>query len=177
MDSLNQQHQQAIINYGPSSAQVADLERKIKDKQNEMIAAILNEERPEGAASSYDQSLWKQIQQNKVQEVLNLDLLRNRERYYQHLISKLRAQNPQMLESAIESSRLQRQKEVSENLYLYLAEKGEEANIKSATGTGGVKDHRLSDHTPRPDSATHSQKYLFGRYGRLGPGHRFVAVN
>jgi polysaccharide biosynthesis transport protein len=156
MEMLSQQHQKAINDYGPNSTQVAEMEKKIKDKRDEFIKAIMNEERPEGVSSSYDQSLWQQIQQNKVQEVLGLDLLRNRERYYQQLIARLRAQDPQMLESAIESSRLERQKQVSENLYLFLAEKGEEANIKSATGTGGVQiiDYPTIPRNPMPRRVT-----------------------
>lgn len=139
LEQLNSMHQQLINQYGPTAAQVVEMENRIKQKRDEFIKALLKEEKPAGASSAYDQSLWQQIQENKVKEVLNLDLLTNREHYYQQLISKLREQNPQMLESAMESARLQRQKQVSENLYLFLAEKGEEANINAATGTGGVQ--------------------------------------
>jgi polysaccharide biosynthesis transport protein len=148
LEQLNALHQQLINQYGPTASQVTDMENKIRDKRDEFIKALLKEEKPAGATSSYDQSLWEQIQENKVKEVLNLDLLNNREHYYQQLISKLREQNPQMLESAMESARLQRQKQVSENLYQFLAEKGEEANINAATGTGGV---RIIDYPSIPE--------------------------
>jgi uncharacterized protein involved in exopolysaccharide biosynthesis len=66
-------------------------------------------------------------------------MLKNRERYYQRLVQKYRQDNPRLVERAIEEARLRRSRTVYENLFNILLEKGEEARIKSATGTGGIR--------------------------------------
>jgi len=50
-----------------------------------------------------------------------------------------RRENPKLVERAIEMTRLQRSKKVYEDMFSILLEKGEEARIKSATGTGGIR--------------------------------------
>ncbi len=89
--------------------------------------------------------------QNLREKVINLELdisqLENREIYYKRLINNFKRNNPNLMQDALEFLRLKRSQKVAENVYTILLEKGEEAKIKMATGSGGL---RIVDHPVLP---------------------------
>jgi len=117
----------------------AELDRQIEQVRGDLFQEMVSRSADGKSSSSLDQSLWDEIRQNRVKEELNLYMLKNRERYYQRLVQKYRQDNPRLVERAIEEARLRRSRTVYENLFNILLEKGEEARIKSATGTGGIR--------------------------------------
>lgn len=140
LNQLEEEKIELTERYGEASFQVKDKQTEIERKRDEYYQVVLQQTKDaEKPVSKMDESLWQQLQEKKIEEELNLYILRNRERQYERMLATYRDKNPQMLEHSIELARLQRQKNVYENLYNFLVERGEEANIKAATGTGGVR--------------------------------------
>jgi capsular exopolysaccharide synthesis family protein len=123
----------------PSGAQVAALDRQIEDKKRAMINFFLKSaNRTSDAAADGSITLWKSLQERKITEELNVFVLANREQYYKNLIAGFKKRNPNLMKSTTELMRLSRAKSVSENLYNFLLQRGEETKIQAATGTGGI---------------------------------------
>ena len=138
---LEERKNELTVKYGSSSPEITAIEKQIETKRQEMVAALINNTSKEEAdfIQMGDVSLWESMHQRKVEEELTVFALENKERYYKTLIENFKKKHPEMMTQAIELMRLSREKEVAGNLYNFLIEKGEEAKIKAATGTGGIR--------------------------------------
>jgi succinoglycan biosynthesis transport protein ExoP len=136
---LETQRSQLAQSAGPADGQVKSLERQIEEKKRSLINLLLKSS-GKGSETGGDGgiSLWKSVQERKIAEELNVFVLENRERYYQNLIAAFKKTHPNLLESTMLLIRLTRAKSVAENLYSFLLQRGEEAKIQAATGTGGI---------------------------------------
>ncbi len=119
--------------------QLVELDRSIDEKKQQLFRTILAESKEASNYNSIDQSTAAQISENRIKEELNLYVLKNRESYFRQLLEDYQRQNPRLVERALEEARLKRSKTVYENLYNILLEKGEEARIQAATGSGGIR--------------------------------------
>jgi len=146
------------------------LDKKISDKKKMLVETILQSFRNRNIGDEDDKSLWEKLQEQKLTEELNVYTLRNRERYYKYLIENFKKKHPDMLEHAIELARLNRSKGVRENLYSFLLEKGEEAKIKAATGTGGIRIVDPPNHPKEPNPRSTMRNLLLGAILGLGLG-------
>jgi tyrosine-protein kinase Etk/Wzc len=124
---------------GTSPAETAKLDAQIDAKKKELVALIVGDTQFSGAETNKDLSQIKTIQENRITEELNVYVLTNREKYYQALIVDFRKNHPNIVENAILFIRLSRAKTVAENLYNFLLEKGEEAKIRAASTSGGIR--------------------------------------
>lgn len=124
-----------------SSRQVQQLAADIDERKQRLRDAVLKRsaENPSAQKAISEQQELTVYQERKIEEELNLFTLKNQERYYTSLRDTYRKQHPNLLEHSIELAKLQRAKTVNATLYNFLIQKGEEAKIKAATGTGGVK--------------------------------------
>ncbi|MBN1466108.1 polysaccharide biosynthesis tyrosine autokinase [candidate division KSB1 bacterium] len=136
-----QNKKNALEENNGSARQINQLDGDINERKQFLRDAVLKRstdtsmsKRPAGETQEV-----AAYQERKIEEELNLFTLRNQERYYVSLRDSYRKQHPNMLEHSIELAKLQRAKTVNETLYNFLIQKGEEAKIKAATGTGGVK--------------------------------------
>jgi polysaccharide biosynthesis transport protein len=129
----------SLLKVAGSAVQVADLDRNIDLKKQQLFHTILSESKDASNYSSIDQSTVAQISENRIKEELNLYVLKNRESYFRQLLQDYQRENPRLVERALEEARLKRSKSVYENLYNILLEKGEEARIQAATGSGGIR--------------------------------------
>ncbi len=136
---LETQRSQLAQSAGPADAQVKAIERQIEEKKRSLINILLKSSvKGSDAAGDGGLSMWKNVQERKISEELNVFVLENRERYYQNLIAAFKRSHPNLLENSMSLIRLTRAKAVAENLYSYLFQKGEESKIQAATGTGGI---------------------------------------
>lgn len=124
-----------------SRQQLMQLETEISERKRNLRDAVLQQTTSLQSAQNTDDDFQELAvyQERKIEEELNLFTLKNQERFYTSLRDNYRKQHPNMLEHSIELAKLQRSKMVNETLYNFLIQRGEEAKIKSATGTGGVK--------------------------------------
>ena len=172
IDDLESQKYTLVENRG-SRLQISRLDQEIAEKKQLLRRAILNSQvsspmdapRPEGEDAEI--SVYRQ---RKIDEELTLYSLKNQERFYRNLRNNYRKQHPNMLEHAIELARLQRAKTVNETMYNFLIQKGEEAKIKAATGTGGVKIIAAPGIPNSPIPQKTMRNILFGVIFGLGLG-------
>jgi len=168
---MEQEKNDLIIRRGASHPEVMSLERRIELQKRSLVNLIMQETTPKSTlGSENERRMWNSIQEKMIQEQLNVFVLENRERYYKRLISDFRQKHPRMMENAIEMMRMTRAKTVAENLYTFLLQKGEEAKIKAATGSGGL---RIIDHPVmpvNPISTNIIKRLIVGFFVGLGLG-------
>lgn len=125
-----------------------DVLEKLNAKKRQLVQAIVRSSAaPQENVEAGQAELSQSLEEKRVMEQLNIFLLRNREVYYSRLVENFKQKNPNIVDRAMEFTRLSRAKTVYENLYSFLIERGEEAKIKGASGTGGV---RIIDPATRP---------------------------
>lgn len=149
---LGDQKTKYMQQFGKTHPTITEIDAKIEKKKKDLIQLLLSSAGNNESNVSADQPNFRNLQELKIAEELKLDELKNRERYYQSLIDGYKKKHPNMLEYAIKIAQLKRAKTVQQNLYGFLLEKGEEAKIKGATGTGGIRiiDTPTMPHRPIP---------------------------
>ncbi len=157
MDALIEARNKMVNGNSTSGVKVAALDEQIEAKKKEYLQILLADNRQKGAGSVLDQTILDQLRESRIKEELNLYLLKNRESMFRQWVERYRQENPRIVERAIEESRMKRGKTVYENLYNILLEKGEEARIKSATGSGGIRiiDEPVFPERPVPSKVPH----------------------
>jgi polysaccharide biosynthesis transport protein len=136
---LENQKNEALQQYGENHSQVDDLSNQIENKKQQLVSKAIESAEYRQLGVADEKTLSETFEEGKIKEELNLFILENRERFYQRLIVNFKSKHPNLLEHSMEMARLIRAKSVSENLYTFLLQKGEESKIKAATGTGGIK--------------------------------------
>lgn len=127
------------ISLAEGSGERARIDRLLEERKRSLVNLLLeNDSSLRDNRSSDDYQALKAAQEGKVSEELNVYVLESRELYIRRRIAEFRARNPDLADKTIEYIRLMRTKQVTENLFNYLLEKGEENKIKAATGTGGL---------------------------------------
>lgn len=140
LDKLERQRSELMRLNRKDDPAIVEIDGRIEEKKREMISRLLKSSRPEGdRGGDAGISLWKEVYERKLTEELNHFVLENRERYYRNLIEDFKRRNPKLMENAVELMRLNRSQTVSENLYTFLLQQGEEAKIKAAASTGGIR--------------------------------------
>ena len=140
LEDLEDRRQHAIEVNGQFHPSVRTIEDEIEQKKRDYIADLMRRSIDSNAAlSETDLTELKSWQERLVEEEVNLFTLENQERYYTTLIDQFKTRHPNIMDQSIELIGLMRAQTVAENLYNFLLQKGEEAKIKAATGTGGIR--------------------------------------
>ncbi len=100
-------------------------------------------------------SQWQALRNEVASKDLELELLGNRLVSYKNSIEKYKKNHPEILKQEFELLKLERAKNIFEKNYNMLLEKAEEAKIKSAAETGGIKiiDNAYKPNKPLPKNA------------------------
>jgi capsular exopolysaccharide synthesis family protein len=161
----------------PDSQAAAKLDRQIDAAKSELRSAILTystESLPSEDRKS--EELRSMLTQRVAAEQVNLSSTRNKERFYSELLENYRRQSPERLEKTIEISRLRRTQAVHQNLLNYLVERHEEAKIKAATGSGGIRIVNPASIPQEPLSRNTPRSLMVGLFLGLGLGFGLAFV-
>ena len=141
---------------GESKNQIAQLDSKIENKKRELIQTAIESSGGIQPTNIGENTMLQTLEERRINEELNLYIMENREEFYNQMIINFKKQHPDLLEDIMKMARLSRAKTVAENLFNFLLEKGEEAKIKSATGTGGIRiiDPAIFPTKPIPKKTT-----------------------
>ena len=167
-----QSRKNALEGGNASASQIAGLQRDI-DAQKSRIRDKVLQLPATGGENTYitaEEHELTMYRQRRLDAELNLFTLKNQETYYKTLRDNYRQQHPNMLEHAIELARLQRAKTVNETMYSFLIQKGEEAKIQAATGTGGIKILSPPKMPRKPIAKKTTRHLLMGFIFGLGLG-------
>ena len=174
---LQQERNQLATDQGETDLKVLEMDREIEAQKRKLINEMIQSTPGNGSFSAEgDALLWQNIQEKIIEEELNVFILENKERYYRSLIEDFKSSNPRLMEDAIEYMRMTRAQSVAENLYTFLLERGEEAKIKAATGSGGI---RIIDDPVMPKRAVPSnlaRNLILGLILGLGLGFGIALV-
>lgn len=175
--NLQKRRNQLATEKGETELKVLELDRDIETQKRELINQMIQTPAGNGNFSTDgDALLWQNLQEKIIEEELNVFILENKEHYYRSLIRDFKTNNPRLMEDAIEYMRMTRAQSVAENLYTFLLERGEEAKIKAATGTGGI---RIIDDPVLPKNAVPtnlSRNLILGLILGLGLGFGIALV-
>jgi len=153
------------------SLTAGELDRRIEIVKSELRNAIMartNESLP--AEDKKAEELRSVLTQKVVAEQVTLSSTRNKERFYNNLLESYRQQSPERLEKTMELARLRRTQAVHQNLLNYLVERHEEAKIKAATGSGGIRIVNPAMMPDRPLSHNLARNLMVGVLLGLGLG-------
>ena len=137
--TLENQRNELLQLPGENKNQITQLDNKIENKKRKLIQTAIESSGGIKPTSIGENNILETLEERRINEELNLYIMENREQFYTQMRIKFKKQHPDLLEDIMEMSRLSRSKIVAENLFNFLLEKGEEAKIKSATGTGGIR--------------------------------------
>ncbi len=151
--NLQNSYQQAL-QANDEKAGLNAWQKQIDAKKRELVEEILRMRVPSNDISASSSKLALDLEQSAAHEEINLYTLRNREEYQRRMIANFHKQHPNLLENAIKMGQLTREKTVLENLYTFLVDRSEEAKIRAASGTGGI---RIVDPATRPSAPTYQQ--------------------
>ncbi|MFH1006224.1 MAG: polysaccharide biosynthesis tyrosine autokinase [Candidatus Latescibacterota bacterium] len=152
---------------GGQHPEIPSLDKELSTKKKQLVELIVGNT---DVRSSGMQVEIIKLQERRTAEELNIYVLESQERYYENLIEQFKAQHPNMLEDAIELARLTRGRMVFESMYGILLEKGEEAKINAATGTGGIKIIERPRKPEEPVPAHSKRNLVLGTLVGLGLG-------
>ncbi|MBN1996260.1 polysaccharide biosynthesis tyrosine autokinase [candidate division KSB1 bacterium] len=167
----------AMAGSGIIGVPVQELDQRIEEARTKLYTIMISQGTATETVPVMDNSLWEELRASRIREELNLYMLKNRERYFQRLLAEYQQKNPQIVEKSVEMSRLQRSKEVYENLFNILLEKGEEARIKSATSTAGIRIIDFPTIPRQPIPINTRRKLLTGLMLGLGLGFGLALVS
>jgi polysaccharide biosynthesis transport protein len=140
LSDLERQRNDLMQGAARDTAKVRDLGLQIEAKKKVFIGFMLqSSEQGSEAGGDNAGTMWKNLQERSIAEELNVFVLQNRVLYYQKMIDMFRRRHPNLMNNAIELLRLTRAQTVSENLYNFLLQRGEESKIQAASGTGGIR--------------------------------------
>lgn len=130
--------EQKLVELPADSPDREQVREQIREKQRELVAAV---------SSGGDASSLKQERAVKLASVIErltssevrLANLRNKIDFTRTQIEEYRQRHPDLLESALEYSRMLRSRQVLQNTYDLMMTKREEARVQAASETGGVK--------------------------------------
>ena len=177
-DEINQleiRKQRLIDQFGNDYSELSSIDEKIESKRKEMVKHLIEASVGEsGLSDGGNPTLWENINERKIEEELTVYTLESQEKYYQRLLNNLKKKHPRMMAQAMELMRLTRTKTVSEKVYDFLLEKGEEVKIQAATGTGGIRiiDPPILPREPVPVNTL--RNIIFGVLLGLGFGFGFA---
>jgi capsular exopolysaccharide synthesis family protein len=105
---------------------------------------------------------WQELRKSVLAKETELELSKRKLEAYKKAINSYKSENPDILSNSLELLRLERSKEIYENIYSILLQKLEEERIKSRSSTAGVKIVDLPLMPTSPVSKNENRFYLLG---------------
>lgn len=105
---------------------------------------------------------WQELRKSVLAKETELELFKRKLEAYKKAITTYKSENPDLLSNSLELLRMERSKDVYENIYSMLLEKLEEERIKSRSSTAGVKIVDLPLMPSNPIPKNEHRFYLLG---------------
>jgi len=157
---------------GPSAVdrEIDDLERQLlqyKQSKGSQNAAIVD---PRTVKQ------WQELRKSVLAKEGDMELFKRKLESYKHAIGNYKQNNPDILAQSLELMRLQRSREVYENVYNVLLQKSEEEKMRNASNAAGIKIvdvARMPEHPmPKNEARYYALSFILGLL--LGIGLAFM---
>ena len=93
IEELEIEKEKLINSENSDLAQLANLEKRIEEKRDEMLQTVITENTPKNFTSGSNKSILAKISEQRIAEEINLYTLKNRENFYQKLVERYKKQN------------------------------------------------------------------------------------
>jgi len=139
---------------------VSAVDRDIQDVETQ----LLQYKKPQGTQAPDARTIqqWQQLRLSVLNKESELDLFKRRLESYQSAIESYKKGNPDILLQSLEVQRLQRTKQIYENIYNFLLNKAEEERIRNASSIAGIKIVDTPRMPDRPIDKNESRYYILG---------------
>ena len=105
---------------------------------------------------------WQELRKSVLNKESELDLFKRRLESYKRAIASYKQSNPDILTQSLELQRLQRSREVYENVYNVLLQKSEEERVRNMSNNAGIKIVDLARMPTRPIPKNETRYYALG---------------
>jgi capsular exopolysaccharide synthesis family protein len=105
---------------------------------------------------------WQELRKSVLNKEGELDLFKRRLESYKKAIASYKQNNPDILTQSLELQRLQRSREVYENVYNVLLQKSEEERVRNTSNTAGIKIVDVARMPSHPIPKNQTRYYAFG---------------
>ncbi|KMQ52224.1 capsular exopolysaccharide family protein [Chitinispirillum alkaliphilum] len=155
-----------LENLGIRFSGLSNIDREIKDTERQLLQF-------QRQTSSVDPAVmrqWQELRKSVINKEAELELFKRRLDSYENAIQTYKQGNPHMLSESLELIRLQRSREVYENIYNILLSKAEEQRIKSRSSGMGLKIVDMPEMPQAPMPKNEAGYYTLGILLGLGLG-------
>jgi capsular exopolysaccharide synthesis family protein len=105
---------------------------------------------------------WQELRKSVLNKEGELDLFKRRLESYKKAIASYKQSNPDILTQSLELQRLQRSREVYENVYNVLLQKSEEERVRNSSNIAGIKIVDMARMPTRPIPKNETRFYALG---------------
>jgi len=151
-----EQEKMRLENLGIRLAGPSTVDREIDEVEKQLLQYRQVKTPSSTAVDTRTLKQWQELRKSVIAKESELDLFKRRLESYKSAIGKYKHSNPDILSQSLELMRLQRAREVYENVYGVLLQKAEEERMRNAANTAGIKivDVARIPHHPMPKNQT-----------------------
>ena len=158
-----EQEKMRLENLGIKLAGPSTVDREIDDLEHQLLQYRQPSKGTSG--SSVDPRTvkqWQELRKSVLNKEGELDLFKRRLESYKKAIATYKQSNPDILTHSLELQRLQRSREVYENVYNVLLQKSEEERVRNTSNTAGIKIVDVARMPSHPIPKNQTRYYAFG---------------
>jgi tyrosine-protein kinase Etk/Wzc len=148
---------------GPSTVdrEIDDIERQLLQYRQSGKGATVGSSLGASGASVDPRTVkqWQELRKSVLNKEGELDLFKRRLESYKKAIASYKQSNPDILTQSLELQRLQRSREVYENVYNVLLQKSEEERVRNTSNTAGIKIVDMARIPTRPIPKNQTRYY------------------
>jgi capsular exopolysaccharide synthesis family protein len=158
-----EQEKLRLENLGIRLAGPSTVDREIDDLERQ----LLQYRQPAKSASSTGVDArtvkqWQELRKSVLNKEGELDLFKRRLESYKKAIASYKHSNPDILTQSLELQRLQRSREVYENVYNVLLQKSEEERVRNTSNIAGIKIVDMARLPTHPIPKNQTRYYALG---------------
>jgi tyrosine-protein kinase Etk/Wzc len=157
-----EQEKLRLENLGIQLAGASTVDREIEEVERQLLQYKQEKGTAAAMVDARTVKQWQDLRKSVLNKEEDLDLFKRRLESYKKAIESYKQSNPDILAQSLELLRLQRSREIYENVYNVLLQKSEEERMRSASNVAGIKvvDEARLPKQPIPKNET--RYYLFG---------------
>ncbi len=134
-----EQEKMRLENLGIKLAGPSAVDREIDDLERQLLQYKQSKGSQSASVDPRTVKQWQELRKSVLAKEGEMELFKRKLESYKKAISNYKQSNPDILAQSLELMRLQRSREVYENVYNVLLQKSEEERMRNASNAAGIK--------------------------------------